>query len=163
MDVQFASTLMLCMAIVLMLFLILTVCVIFHRELGEIKGLLYERYVKFDPKVDELVGLAVDHWRLNKNFGKIKSKLSPEDTKKIESSIYRIQNYLRDNDIEVSDYTGRSANDGINVDVVSREFDSTREKPIIKDTIVPTVTYKGNMRKKAQVIILDNSQSKEEK
>lgn len=122
----------------------------------DIQRLLYDGgFVKFDPKINELVDLAVDYWRLEKRIEKIKPQLTPENIKRMESSLRRIENYLRKNYIELSDYTGRFANDGINVDVIAVERDSTIKKPIIKETIEPMVYYKGNLRRKSQVIILD--------
>ena len=128
----------------------------------EMKSLLYGKYVHFDPKIGKLVDMAVDHWRLKKHIEKIKTKLSPEDTKRIDNSIRRIENYLRENDIEVADYTGRSVNDGMNIKRVSVEQDLSLKKPIIKETITTAVSYKGSLQKVSEVIILDNSQAKEQ-
>lgn len=162
MDAQFMQTLMICIAVMLVLFLLISCFIALERQMLEIKSLLYDKHVHFDPKIDKLVDLAVDHWRLKKHIEKIKPQLSTEDAKRVDNSIRRMENYLHENDIEVNDYAGRSANDGINVEVVSVEQDPSIEKPIIKETIVPAVTYKGSLRKKSQVIILDNSQLKEQ-
>lgn len=162
MDAQFVQTLMICIALMLILFLIISCFVAIEKQMMEIKSLLYDKHVHFDPKIDKLVDLAIDHWRLKKHIEKVKSQLSPEDTKRIDNSLRRVESYLHENDIEVSDYTNRSANDGINVDVVSVEQDPSLKKPIIKETIIPAVSYKGSLRKKSQVVILDNSQSKEQ-
>ena len=121
----------------LVLFLVITCFIALEKQMIEIKSLLYDKHVHFDPKIDKLVDLAVDHWRLKKHIEKVKPQLSPEDTKRIDNSLRRVENYLHENDIEVSDYTGRSANYGINVDVISIERDSSIKKPIIKETIVP--------------------------
>lgn len=162
MDAQLIPILLLTIAMMFVLVLVFTLCSTFWKQLSEIKSLLYDRYVHFDPKVDKLVDLAVEHWRLKNHIEKVKSQLSPEDTKRIENSVRRIENYLHENDIEVDDYTGRSANDGINAEVISVEQDPTLKKPIVKEVIVPAVSYKGSLRKKSQVVILDNSQNKEQ-
>ena len=162
MEAQFIQTLMICIAVVLVLFLVISCFIALEKQMIEIKSLLYDKHVHFDPKIDKLVDLAIDHWRLKKHIDKVKPQLSPEDAKRIDNSIRRIENYLHENDIDVSDYTGRSANDGINVDVVSVEQDPLLKKPVIKETVIPAVSYKGSLRKKSQVVILDNSQSKEQ-
>ena len=162
MDAQFVQTLMICIALMLILFLIISCFVAIEKQMMEIKSLLYDKHVHFDPKIDKLVDLAIDHWRLKKHIEKVKPQLSPEDTKRIDNSLRRVESYLHENDIEVSDYTNRSANDGINVDVVSVEQDPSLKKPIIKETIIPAVSYKGSLRKKSQVVILYNAQSKEQ-
>lgn len=156
------QTMIICVPIMLVCFLVITCFIALEKQMLEIKSLLYDKHVHFDPKIDKLVDLAIDHWRLKKNVEKIKTQLSPEDAKRIDNSLRRVENYLHENDIEVSDYTGRSANDGINVDVISVEQDPSLKKPIIKQTIVPAVSYKGSLRKKSQVVILDNSQGKEQ-
>ncbi len=162
METQLIQTLATCMAIVLILFLIISCFIALEKQLAEIKSLLYNKYVHFDPKIDKLVDLATDHWRLKKHIEKVKPQLLPEDIKRIDNSIRRIETYLHENDIDVSDYTGRSANDGINVEVISVEQDPTLKKPIVKEVITPAVSYKGSLRKKSQAIILDNSQNKEQ-
>lgn len=161
MEVQLIPMLMMCVVIIFMLLLGVACFAVLEKQMIEIKSLLYEKNVRFDPKIDKLIDLAIDHWRLKKNVEKVKSQLSEEDAKRIDSSICRVENYLRENDIEVNDYTGRSANDGINVDIISVEQDPSLKKPIIKETIIPAVLYKGSLRKKSQVVILDNSQIKE--
>ena len=162
MEIGVIQTLTVCIATIFVLLAIIACFTILEKQIAGVKSLLYDRYVKFDPKIDQLVELAINYWRLRKHLEKIKPQLSPEDTRRIESSLCRIEAYLRENDIEVSDYTGRSANDGINVEIISIEHDSSLKKPIIKETIAPAVTYKGSLRKKAQVIILDNIQDKEQ-
>lgn len=162
MDVQFLSTLMLCVAIVLVLLLILVLASMFWKKLCEMHTLIYGKTVHFDPSVDKLVDFAVDCWRLKNNVEKMKPQLTPEDVKRLDNSMRRIDSFLRNNDIEIEDYTGRSANDGINAEVIAVEHDPSLKKPIIKETVVPAIKYKGNLRKKSQIIILDNSKEKEQ-
>lgn len=163
MDAQLMQTLTITITISIML--ALSIIAVFLASLGkhilEIKSLLRDGYVRFDPKIDKIVDLAVDYWRLKKHVEKIKPQLAAEDMKRIENTMRRIENYLHDNDIEVTDYTGRSANDGINVKVLSVEQDPSIKKPVIKETITPAVSYKGSLRKQSEVIILDNSKNKE--
>ena len=156
------QTIIICIAMMLVLFLLITCFIALEKQMIEIKSLLYDKHVHFDPKVDKLVDLAVDHWRLKKHIEKIKPQLSPEDIKRIDSSLRRFDNYLHENDVEVFDYSGRSANDGINIKIMSIEQDPSLKKPIIKETITPAVSYKGSLRKISEVIILDNSQKKEQ-
>ena len=161
MDTQFISILIMCITMIIVLFLVIVFFIAFWKQLDEMKSLMYGKYVRFDPKIDKLVNLAIDHWRLKKRIEGIKSKLSPDDIKKLDSSLHRIDNYLHENDIEVDDYTGRPANYGINAEIMAVEFDPSIKKAIVKETVTPAVLYKGNLRKKSQIIILDNSQDKE--
>ena len=161
MDAQLMQTLTITISIMLALSIIAVFLASLGKHILEIKSLLRDGYVRFDPKIDKIVDLAVDYWRLKKHVEKIKPQLAAEDMKRIENTMRRIENYLHDNDIEVTDYTGRSANDGINVKVLSVEQDPSIKKPVIKETITPAVSYKGSLRKQSEVIILDNSKNKE--
>ena len=161
MDAQLMQTLTITISIMLALSIIAVFLASLGKHILEIKSLLRDGYVRFDPKIDKIIDLAVDYWRLKKHVEKIKPQLAAEDMKRIENTMRRIENYLHDNDIEVTDYTGRSANDGINVKVLSVEQDPSIKKPVIKETITPAVSYKGSLRKQSEVIILDNSKNKE--
>lgn len=161
MDEQLMSMLLSISIVVLILILAFISIFSFWNKLEEIKSLLYSRYVQFDPKIDKIVDLAVDYWRLKKHLEKIRATLTSDDTKRIDNSLRRIENYLHENYIEINDYTGRTANDGINVEIVTVEQDANIKKPVIKETIEPAVLYKGSLRKKSRVIVLSNSQKKE--
>ena len=162
MDPQLMQTLTITIAIMLALSIIAAFLASLGKQILEIKSLLRDKYVRFDPKIDKIVDLAVDQWRLKKHIEKFKPQLAAEDAKRIENTIRRMENYLHDNDVEVTDYTGRSANDGINVKIMTVEQHSSIKKPIIKETITPAVSYKGSLRKQSEVIILDNSKNKEQ-
>lgn len=98
----------------------------------------------------DLASLAIEIWRLEKKITKI--GLSGDNVQSIDNSISKIKIYLTKNKIEVTDFTGSSYNDGLNVDVLSIS-DEKRDKPFISDTIEPMVKFNGNIVKRAKVIV----------
>ncbi len=161
MNAQLLPTLILVMALGLVLILLFAMCTLIWHKLEQIESVLYEKNIKFDPNANKLANLAVDHWRLKRQVENINGQLTPEDSKRLENSLRRIEKYLQENDIKVEDYTGRMANDGINADILLVEHDPSLKKPIIKETIEPAVLFKGVICKKAKIIVLDNSKNKE--
>lgn len=134
----------------------------FMRETYDIKALLFDRYVQFTPSVEKLILLANDIWRLKKNLAKIESTLSPEDKKRLESSMRRLETYLRESDIEIADLIGRPYNDGMSVEVVNVEYNEAQKQPMIKETVVPMIMYKGIIKQHSQVIILSNEKGEKQ-
>jgi molecular chaperone GrpE (heat shock protein) len=57
-------------------------------------------------------------------------------------------------DIEIVDYTNQKFNDGLNLDVLSVEKEPTISESIVKETVEPTVMYRGQVIKKAKIIVL---------
>ena len=69
----------------------------------------------------------------------------------------RMHRYLEIHDIEVQDYTNKSFNEGLNVDVISVVKEEGVSSPVIKETIEPTILSKGQLIRKAKVIVLEGS------
>ena len=64
--------------------------------------------------------------------------------------------YLEKYDVSVISYTNQKYNEGLNLDILSIESDSNIFEPTIKETVEPTVMCKGQIIKKAKVILLKN-------
>jgi molecular chaperone GrpE (heat shock protein) len=81
----------------------------------------------------------------------------PENHRKgLENSVHKFKRYFSNYDIEIVDYTNQKFNDGLNLDVLSVEKDQTVTTPIVKETVEPTILVKGQVIKKAKIILLSN-------
>ena len=90
MDTQLILTLILSIAFMLVLVLVFSFITSLWKQLAEIKKLLYDNYVHFDPKIGKLTDLAVDHWRLKNQIEKIAPKLSPDDKNRLNNFLIRL-------------------------------------------------------------------------
>ena len=72
----------------------------------------------------------------------------------MENSIQKLKRYLEKYDVEILDYKNQKFNEGLNLDVLSVEKDSSIQEPQIKETIEPTIMLKGQVIRKAKVILL---------
>ncbi len=106
--------------------------------------------------VEEITELATEIWRIEQRLAKTSDKISDVHKKGLDNSVQRLKRYLQKFDVEIQDHTGQKYNDGFNFDILSREQDSSLEYPIIKETIEPTISYRGRIVKKAKVILASN-------
>jgi hypothetical protein len=100
----------------------------------------------------ELYSLAIEVWRLKKRVNKIQISLGSDEAKAINNSIDKMELFLNKKNIKVLDYTNVPYNEGLNVDVLSIEKGSNA-KPLISETIEPSVTQDGKVIKRAKVIV----------
>jgi hypothetical protein len=107
------------------------------------------------PDSQNLIELAVEIWRIQKRLQKAKESLSDDQNKAFENSSSKLQRYLEKNDISVVDYTDQKYNEGLNLDVLSIEKDPSISGSIIKETHEPAVLHKGQLIKKAKVVVLE--------
>lgn len=112
-------------------------------------------HLTLSPSSESVIDLAIDIWRLEKKLGKESEKLTDEQNKKFDNSVSRIKRYLDKNDISIVDYTDKKYNDGLNVDIIGMEKDSSISESIIKETHEPAILLKGQLIRKAKVIILE--------
>jgi len=119
----------------------------------EIKYSVTPKFIDFSANVKDLAELATEVWKIEQRSNKLISKLSEDKKKGFESSINRLKMYLTKNDIEVVDYSNQKYNEGLNLDILSIEKKTKLEAPMIKSTIEPTILYKGQVFKKAKVIL----------
>lgn len=113
------------------------------------------QFINLTPSSQSLVELAVEVWRLEKRLQKSSESLSDDQNKAFQNSITKMQRYLDKNDISVVDYTDAKYNEGLNLDILSMEKDPSIPYSIVKETHEPAVMHKGQLIKKAKVVVLE--------
>lgn len=119
----------------------------------DIKYSVSPQFIESSINTKYLIELAVEVWRIEKRIHDLLTNLSDSQKTGVESSLRKIREYLTKNDIEIIDYTKQNYNDGLNLDVLSIEKKAKLKTPIIKETIEPTILCKGQVVKKAKVIL----------
>lgn len=122
----------------------------------EIRFSIQPKVIEMSLSVEALVELAVDVWRIEQRLTKVSSGLNDIQRKGLESSVQKLRRYLEKYDIEIKDYTNQKFNEGLNLDVLSVEKDPAVTEPIVKETVEPTIMCKGQVVKKAKIILLSN-------
>ncbi len=122
----------------------------------EIKFSIQPKFIEMSLNVESLVELAVEVWRIEQRITKVSSSLPEVQRKGVETSIQKLKRYLEKYDIEIKDYTNQKFNDGLNLDVLSVEKDTSVTESVVKETIEPTILCKGQVVKKAKIILLSN-------
>lgn len=113
------------------------------------------KFLELAPSTSSLVELAIEIWRIEKRLAKAESSLNEDQNKAFGNSIAKLHRYLDKNDITVADYTDQKYNEGLNLDILSIEKDSSITESIIKETHEPAVMHKGQLIKKAKVVVLE--------
>lgn len=122
----------------------------------DIKFSVTPNFIKMSPEIDDLVDLAVEVWRMEQRIAKSTSDLPENQLKGLENSIQKLRRYLEKYDIEIIDYKNMKYNEGLNLDILSIEKDSALSESIVKETIEPTIMHKGQVVRKAKIILLSN-------
>lgn len=113
------------------------------------------KFLEISPEANSLVDLAIEVWRLQKRLEKARPDLKDDQAKALQNSQAKLVRYLERNDIGITDYTDQKYNEGMNLDVLAVEKDSSLKQPMIKETHEPAVTLKGKLIRKAKVILLE--------
>lgn len=120
----------------------------------DIESAVTPKFIELSPNTNDLVELAIDVWRIKQRIIKALANL-PEDQKKIlENSIQKLIRYLEKNDIEIVDYTNQKYNDGLNIEILAIEKEPSITESIVKETIEPTIICKGQVIRKAKIILI---------
>lgn len=122
----------------------------------EIKYAVAPKSINLSVGVNELVELATEVWRIEQRLAKVTEALPETQRKGLENSVQKLKRYITNYDIEVIDYTNQKFNDGLNLDVLSVEKDPSVMVPTVKETVEPTILVKGQVVKKAKIILLSN-------
>ena len=122
----------------------------------EIRFSIQPKMVEMSLSVEALVELAIEVWRIEQRLAKAAPGLPDVQRKGLESSVQKLKRYLEKYEIEIRDYTNQKFNDGLNLDVLSVEKDPAIVEPIVKETVEPTIMCKGQIVKKAKIILLSN-------
>lgn len=158
--------------IVFMIALLLLVCVLIallilkhhilkaisrsSKELkDELKSVVQPKFLDVSPNLEEMLDLAIEVWRLDIRISK-STELPENYSKATTHSVSKLKRFLLKHDIEVIDYTGMKFNDGLNVEVLNYENDSSITEPYIKETFEPTIMLRGELVKRAKVIVVKN-------
>ena len=122
----------------------------------EIRYSIAPKFVELSLGVNDLVDLAIEVWRMEQRIAKSASSLPEQQLKGLDNSIQKIKRYISKYDIEIVDYKNQKYNDGLNLDILSVEKDPSLSEPIIKETVEPTVLCKGQVVRKAKIILINN-------
>lgn len=126
-----------------------------HRTIEqEIRTSIRPRFITISPAMADMIELAVEVWRVERRFQKISPRFSDNERAGLQSSIRKLSRYLEKNDIEIIEYTNQKFNEGLNVDVLSVEKDGENREPKIKETVEPAVLSKGQIVRRAKVVVL---------
>lgn len=120
-----------------------------------IRDVVEPKFLDITPSSSNMIELATEVWRVEKRTVKVSESLSDEQNKAFENSVTKLKRFLDKNDITYTDYTDQKYNEGLNLDVLSIEKDESISDSIIKETYEPAVFHKGQLIKKAKVVILE--------
>ncbi len=128
-----------------------------YKKISEdIKYAVAPKHIELSLGVNDLVDLAVEIWRMDQRLAKSMSALPENQQKGLQISIEKLKRYVGKYDIEILDYTNQKFNDGLNLDILSVEKDPSLPAPVVKETIEPTILVKGQVVRKAKIILLTN-------
>lgn len=108
--------------------------------------------------MDFISSLAIEIWRLEKRFEKVKDDMTKGEKSGITSisdQIQRIKDVLKKQEVEICEHTGTAYNDGLSLKVLHiEEIDGLPEgKMQIIETIKPSVYLKGKVIFLGEVIV----------
>ena len=129
---------------------------LFLKLKEEIKSAVAPKFMNVSVEANEISDLAVEIWRIEQRIAKSASSLPENQLKGLENSIQKMRRYLEKYDIEVIDYKNLKYNDGLNLDILSVEKDPSLPEPMVKETVEPTIMLKGQVIRKAKIILLSN-------
>ena len=146
---------------VLLIILILLLIELFRLELNsvykkirkEIRLVVFPKVAIRTPNQNEMIDFAISVWRIEKGLTNIKKSSDDADTKRIENSVEKMKEILKDNNIVIIDHTGEKYNDGRNLEVYDVEKDSSIENPMVVKTIEPSIMSDGCVIQKGKVVI----------
>ena len=129
---------------------------LFLKLKEEIKSAVSPKFMNVSVEANEISDLAVEIWRIEQRIAKSASVLPENQLKGLENSIQKMRRYLEKYDIEIIDYKNLKYNDGLNLDILSVERDPSLPEPMVKETVEPTIMLKGQVIRKAKIILLSN-------
>ena len=119
---------------------------------NDIKAFVAPNFITLAPNTDDFMQFAVEIWRLEQHVTKTTDSLSENEHSRLTNSVEKMKRYLEKYDIAIVDYTGQKFNDGLNIDVMSGKVENG---VIIKQTVEPTIMYRGQIVRKAKIILPD--------
>lgn len=129
-----------------------------YKKISEdIKYSVTPKFIELSQEANDLIELAIEIWRMEQRIMKSSSELPENHLKGLENSIQKLKRYIDRHDIEIVDYKNVKYNEGLNLEVLSIEKDPSLPESIIKETIEPTIMHKGQVVRKAKVILIKNN------
>lgn len=122
----------------------------------EIKFAVAPKFIQLSLGVNELVDVAIEIWRIEQRLAKSASVLPENQKKGLDNSVQKLRRYVEKYDIEIIDYTNQKFNEGLNLDILSVEQNPLLQWPTVKETIEPTIILKGQVVRKAKIILVKN-------
>lgn len=122
----------------------------------DIKFSVAPKFIDISPATNDLIELAIEVWRIEQRINRVLPALPENQQVSLTNSIQKIKRFLSRCDIEIIEYTNQKFNDGLNLDVLSIEKVASQLEPIVKETIEPTIMCKGQVIRKAKIIVLSN-------
>jgi molecular chaperone GrpE (heat shock protein) len=122
---------------------------------NELRSVVQPKFLDISVALEEILELAVEVWRLEIRLAKV-DQLPENYSKATAHSVSKFKRYLSKHDIEIIDYTGQKFNDGLNVEVLNYETDTSVVEPYIKETFEPSLMVRGELVKRAKVIVVKN-------
>ncbi|MFH0769953.1 MAG: nucleotide exchange factor GrpE [Candidatus Peregrinibacteria bacterium] len=129
---------------------------LFLRLREEIKFAIAPKFMELSIGVNELIDLAVEIWRIEQRISKSAASIPENHLKGLGNSIKKLKRYLEKYDVEIVDYKNQKFNEGLNLEILSVEKDSSLSQAIVKETVEPTILCKGQVVRKAKIILLTN-------
>lgn len=128
----------------------------YNKVRNDIQNAVTPKFLELSVGVNEMVNLAVEFWRIEQRVLKLAESLPEEQMQAFRHSIQKMKREIDKFDIEIIDYKNQKFNNGLSVDVLSEEIDDTLSDPIIKETVEPTVLFKGQVVRRAKIIKITN-------
>lgn len=121
----------------------------------EIRSSVQPKFLEISIEARGLIDLASEIWRLEQRLIKVSKKLQENHKKALENSVQKLKKFVDKYDLEVRDYTGQKYNTSLSaMEVVSVEKSSSVIDDIVKETLEPAVLLRGQIIKKAKVILI---------
>jgi len=117
---------------------------------SDIKTFVAPNFISLAPNTDDFIQFAIEIWRLEQRIAKTSESLPENQQKSLGNPLEKMKRYLEKYDISIVDYTGQKFNDGLNLDVLSGKVDNNS---VILETVEPTIMYRGQVIKKAKIIL----------
>ena len=112
---------------------------------------------------DEIINLAISHWRFKKHIERMCGTIDSKDKRRLENVARQFEAFLNNYEAVAEDYTGRTFNEGMNVDVIACEEDPESDRDYVKETESPAVFMDKTLCKRAVVIVARGKKGEEVK
>jgi len=117
----------------------------------------FKQFLRMVITINNLKEAAIAYWRLQKWV----SSVDVDRKIAAESSLRTLKDFLKENDVEVIDLSGKQYDPGLSVEVLFFEDEDTDSEniPTIVEMIQPIIIQKGSVIEFGQVVIAKNPQT----